>query len=75
VLAVQTFQEYHGLPMDGIAGQETMKLIYSAEAMTATVGKANNKTKMTVSPSANPGTTTPNPGASTSPSTSPTTNP
>ena len=74
VLAVQTFQEYHGLPMDGIAGQETLKLIYSADAMTAAVGKANNKTKMTVSPSA-PLTTTPNPGASTSPSTSPTTNP
>ena len=74
VLAVQTFQEYHGLPMDGIAGQETLKLIYSADAMTAAVGKANNKTKMTVSPSASL-TTTPNPGASTSPSTSPTTNP
>ncbi len=74
VLAVQTFQEYHGLPMDGIAGQETLKLIYSADAMTAAVGKVNNKTKMTVSPSASL-TTTPNPGASTSPSTSPTTNP
>jgi peptidoglycan hydrolase-like protein with peptidoglycan-binding domain len=74
VLAVQTFQEYHGLPMDGIAGQETLKLIYSAEAMTAAVGKVNNKTKMTVSPSASL-TTTPNPGASTSPSTSPTTKP
>ncbi|MDD4312234.1 MAG: peptidoglycan-binding protein, partial [Eubacteriales bacterium] len=43
VLAVQTFQEYHGLPIDGIAGQETMKTIYSAEAMTAEVGKVNNK--------------------------------
>ena len=74
VLAVQTFQEYHGLPMDGIAGQETLKLIYSTDAMTAAVGKANNKTKLTVSPSASL-TTTPNPGASTSPSTSPTTNP
>ncbi len=67
VLAVQTFQEYHGLPMDGIAGQETMKLIYSADAMTAEVGKVNNKTKITVSPSGSPTTTTPNPGTSTSP--------
>ena len=67
VLAVQTFQEYHGLPMDGIAGQETMKLIYSAEAMTAEIGKVNNKTKATVAPSGSPATTTPNPGASTSP--------
>ena len=67
VLAVQTFQEYHGLPMDGIAGQETMKLIYSAEAMTAEIGKVNNKTKATVAPSGSPATTTPNPGVSTSP--------
>lgn len=64
VLAVQTFQEYHGLPMDGIAGQETLKLIYSAEAMTAAIGKANNKTKMTVTPSGSPTTTTPSPSTS-----------
>jgi len=69
VTAVQTFQEYHGLPMDGKAGQETLKLIYSAEAMTATVGKANNKTKMTPTPAGSPGATTP------SPSTSPSSNP
>ena len=69
VQAVQTFQEYHGLPMDGKAGQETLKLIYSAEAMTATVGKANNKTKMSPTPSASAGATTPNP--STSPSANP----
>ena len=69
VQAVQTFQEYHGLPMDGKAGQETLKLLYSAEAMTATVGKANNKTKMTPAPSASAGSTTPNP--STSPIVSP----
>lgn len=69
VQAVQTFQEYHGLPMDGKAGQTTLKLIYSAEAMTAEVGKANNKTKMTPTPSGSPGTTTPNP--STSPSANP----
>ena len=77
VEAVQTFQEYHGLPMDGKAGQETMQLIYSADAMTAAVGKVNNKTKMTpapgasVSPGATTTTTTPNPVASTSPSAKP----
>lgn len=77
VEAVQTFQEYHGLPMDGKAGQETMQLIYSADAMTAAVGKVNNKTKTTPAPGANvsPGatttTTTPNPVASTSPAAKP----
>ncbi len=77
VQAVQTFQEYHGLPMDGKAGQETLKLIYSTDAMTAAVGKVNNKTKMTPAPGASvsPGTgtttTTPNPGTSTSPSANP----
>ena len=79
VQAVQTFQEYHGLPMDGKAGQETLKLIYSADAMTAAIGKVNNKTKMTpapgasVSPAAGAGTvtTTPNPSTSTSPSAKP----
>ena len=65
--AVMMFQEYHGLPMDGKAGQETLKLLYSAEAMTATVGKANNKTKMTPTPSASAGTTTPSPSTSTTP--------
>ncbi|MBA4348312.1 MAG: hypothetical protein C0413_05645 [Clostridiales bacterium] len=67
VQAVQTFQEYHGLPMDGKAGQETLKLLYSAEAMTATVGKANNKTKMTPTPAGSPGATTPNPSATPNP--------
>ena len=75
VQAVQTFQEYHGLPMDGKAGQETLKLINSVDAMTAAVGKVNNKTKMTPAPgtSVSPGTTatTPNPGTSTSPSANP----
>ncbi len=64
-LAVQTFQEYHGLDADGKAGQETLKLIYSAEAMDATTGKANNKSKMSPSPSVSPSagvtTTTPAP--------------
>jgi len=69
VLAVQTFQEYHGFQMDGKAGQETLKMIYSAEAMTAAVGIANNKTKMTPTPAGSPGATTPTP--STSPSANP----
>ncbi len=72
VQAVQTFQEYHGLVMDGKAGQETLKLLYSAEAMTAAIGKANNKTKMTPSPGTSASATvatTPNPG--TSPATNP----
>ena len=65
VQAVQLFQEYHGLtPIDGKAGQATLKLIYSAEAMDATTGKANNKSKIT-----------PAPGASTSPSVSTSTSP
>jgi len=67
VSAVQTFQEYHGLPMDGKAGQETLKLLYSADAMTATVGKANNKTKMTPTPAVSPGTTTPTTSTSPTP--------
>ncbi|HWP21856.1 MAG TPA: peptidoglycan-binding protein [Candidatus Cryosericum sp.] len=53
-LAVQTFQEYHGLLADGKAGQETLKLIYSPEAMDATTGKANNKSKMSPTPSTSP---------------------
>ena len=70
VTAVVNFQEYHGLsPIDGIAGQTTLQLIYSAEAMDATTGKANNKTKAAkaaASPDAattpaTPADTTPNP--------------
>lgn len=68
VTAVQKFQEYHGLsPLDGIAGQTTLKLIYSAEAMDATTGKANNRTKAakaSTSPSTSTSpdaVTTPNP--------------
>jgi peptidoglycan hydrolase-like protein with peptidoglycan-binding domain len=67
VLAVQTFQEYHGLPMDGKAGQTTLKLLYSADAMTAEVGKANNKTKMTPTPGTSAGTTSATPNSSTTP--------
>ena len=71
VQAVQTFQEYHGLPMDGKAGQATLALIYSADAMTATVGKANNKTKMTPTPGTAAGTTATTPNPATSPSSNP----
>ncbi|MEN6593494.1 MAG: peptidoglycan-binding protein [Clostridiaceae bacterium] len=68
-LAVQTFQEYHGLDADGKAGQETLKLIYSTEAMDATTGKANNKSKMSPTPSASAsaGTVTGTPTPSVSP--------
>jgi peptidoglycan hydrolase-like protein with peptidoglycan-binding domain len=53
VLAVQKFQEYHGLdPIDGIAGQETLALINSSEAMDAVTGEANNKTKLNITPDA-----------------------
>ena len=53
VLAVQKFQEYHGLdPIDGIAGQETLALINSSEAMDAVTGEANNKTKLNTTPDA-----------------------
>lgn len=73
VQAVQKFQEYHGLtPIDGKAGQETLKLLYSTEAMDATTGKANNKSKATPSLSTSPGAST---SPSTSPSVSPTTTP
>ena len=81
VQAVQKFQEYHGLEkIDGKAGQETLKLIYSAEAMDAKTGAANNKSKAqaSTSPSTSPGagtTTAPTTTTTTSPSTSPSTNP
>lgn len=39
--AVKTFQQYHGLLADGWAGQSTLALLYSDQAMTAAVGKAN----------------------------------
>lgn len=52
VEAVQKFQEYHGLsPIDGKAGQSTLKLLYSTDAMDAVTGKANNKSKMSPTPS------------------------
>lgn len=66
VVAVQTFQQYHGLLADGKAGQETLKLIYSADAMDATTGKANDKSKLSPTPS-----TSPSAGTATTPSVSP----
>lgn len=71
VQAVQKFQEYHGLEdIDGKAGQATLKLIYSAEAMDATTGAANNKSKAKASTSPS---VSPSAGATTTavPSTSP----
>ncbi len=61
VLAVQKFQEYHGLDDDGIAGQDTLALIYSDSAMDAVTGAAN------------PITPTPSTGTSSSPDTTTTT--
>jgi len=78
VQAVQTFQEYHGLDqIDGKAGQETLQLIYSTEAMDAVTGKANNKSKAksSASPSVSPSAGTTTTTTTTSPSTSPSTNP
>lgn len=72
VEAVQKFQEYHGLsPIDGKAGQATLKLLYSADAMDATTGKANNKSKQSPSPSASidPSATTGVTTATTAPTT------
>ena len=38
--AVRTFQKYHGLPSDGRAGQETLHLLYSENAMDVKTGKS-----------------------------------
>lgn len=58
--AVMKFQQYHGLsPIDGLAGQETLNLLNSAEAMDAVTGKANDRSKLN----------TPSPATSTSPDT------
>ncbi len=72
VQAVMTFQEYHGLtPIDGKAGQETLKLLYSTDAMDATTGKANNKSKLSPTPSGSPGATTTSPSVSPATATTP----
>ncbi|MEG1523779.1 MAG: peptidoglycan-binding protein [Clostridia bacterium] len=73
--AIQTFQQYHGLDKDGRAGPATLALIYSAEAMDATTGKANDKSKLGTPTSSgtvplasgSPGAATPNPSPSTLP--------
>ena len=58
--AVKLFQQYHGLtPIDGLAGQTTLKLLYSNEAMDAVTGKANDRSKITPVPGAD--TTAPGP--------------
>jgi peptidoglycan hydrolase-like protein with peptidoglycan-binding domain len=50
VTAVQKFQEYHGLTADGKAGQETLSMLYSSNAMDATTGAAANLSKVTPTP-------------------------
>jgi len=57
VTAVQKFQEYHGLTSDGKAGQETLAVLYSDDAMDAETGAANNLSKVTPTPTV-AGTTT-----------------
>ena len=72
--AIKLFQQYHGLQADGKAGQATLTLIYTDQAMDAVTGKANDKSKQTPSPDA-AGTTpataqeTPNAAATPSPQT------
>ncbi len=58
VTAVQKFQEYHGLDADGKAGQETLTMLYSADAMDATTGAANNLSKISPTPATADATTT-----------------
>ncbi len=49
--AVKLFQQYHGLtPIDGLAGQTTLKLLYSADAMNAVTGAANDLSKVAATP-------------------------
>ena len=52
VTAVRTFQQFHGLAMDGQAGQATLKQIYASDAMDATTGAANDRSKLTPTPAA-----------------------
>lgn len=52
VTAVRTFQEYHGLDVDGRAGQATLTQIYASDAMDATTGAANNRSRITPTPDA-----------------------
>lgn len=74
--AVRNFQQYHGLAqIDGLAGQATLVVLYSSDAMDAVTGKANDRSKLTTpgtgtatSPDAG-GATSPDAGAATSPDT------
>lgn len=50
VEAVQAFQQFHGLSPDGRAGQETLTLLYSEEAMDYKTGKQNDLSKRTPTP-------------------------
>ena len=49
-VAVKTFQQYHGLLQDGRAGQSTLAMLYSAEAMDAVTGKQNDRSKLPQTP-------------------------
>jgi len=45
--AVRLFQQYHGItPIDGLAGQATLVVLYSSDAMDAVTGKANDRSKL-----------------------------
>ena len=57
VTAVKLFQQYHGLKSDGLAGQTTLEILYTADAMDAVTGALNDKSKLM----------TPAPDTSTSP--------
>lgn len=62
IAQVKLFQQYHGLtPIDGLAGQATLKMLYSAEAMDAVTGAANDRSKLTT-----PAATVPDAAATTS---------
>lgn len=63
VNAVRLFQQYHGLKVDGQAGQSTLTILYTAEAMDATTGAANDRSKMTPAPDAAAATPDPNAAA------------
>lgn len=65
--AVRLFQQYHGItPIDGLAGQATLVVLYSNDAMDAVTGKANDRSKLnSPGPATSPdaaGATSPDPG-------------
>ncbi|MDO4572486.1 MAG: peptidoglycan-binding domain-containing protein [Clostridia bacterium] len=60
VEAVKLFQQYHGLtPVDGLAGAATLSILYTAEAMDAVTGAANDRSKLSPSPDAAAASTAP----------------